>query len=99
MGIVEGIVYGIVGGSLVEVLKWWHIREEIQEKGLPNWSKSKPYWIITFLMIAAGGIMVFIYMESGTTLNPVVAVHLGAATPLIISGIVRQVPVSPGKVD
>lgn len=99
MEIFEGIAFGSVGGSLGEILKWWHIREEIQEKGVPDWSRSKAYWIITFLMVAAGGFMVFVYMKSGTTLNPVVAVHIGAATPLIISGIVRQVPVAPGKID
>lgn len=100
MGYWEVFTFGCVGGVAAEILKWWKIRDELERKRLPNWSKSIPYWIVTSLMIILGGGVVIIYVRSGAVLNPFLAFHIGATAPLIISGIMREVPsIPPGKID
>ena len=100
MEVFENFIFGCIGGGAVELLKWWKIRHDLEQKGIPNWSKSLPYWIITSLMIILGGGVVIIYVKSGAVLNPFLAFHIGATTPLIISGLTRVAPsIPPGKID
>lgn len=100
MGDVEAFLFGFSGGAAAELLKWWNVRDELKQKGLPEWSKSIVYWIVTITMILVGGGMVLVYMWSGAVLNAVLAVHIGASTPLIISGITRETPsIPPGSID
>ena len=65
-----------------------------------DWSKSYLYWVITVVMMLLGGCMVMVYMKSSAVLNAFLAVHIGASTPLIISGITRETPsISIGNID
>ena len=96
----EGFLFGLSGGSAIELLKWWNLRHELKPKGIPDWSKSWLYWIITVLMIFAGGFLVIVYLKSGAVLNTVLAVHIGASTPVILTGISRETPpILPGTID
>jgi len=99
MGYYEAFAYGVGGGAAVELLKWWRLREELMEKGVPDWSRSPLYWVITLVMVLAGGGLVFIHMRSGAVLTALLALQVGASTPLILTGIAREVPILPGKID
>ncbi len=97
MDIVDGFFYGLFGGLLAELLGLFKLRHEIS---LPSWLKSPFYWLVTCAMICAGGGVVIIYLKSGMTLNPLLAVNVGASAPLILGTLVSQAPpVDPGKVD
>ena len=90
------IAIGIAGGIVTEVAGWFKIRRELY-KGLPDWSKSKLYWFITVLMSLTGGLLVFAYWKSGTTLSAILAFNLGASAPLILEKLVDQAPtLEPG---
>ena len=90
------IAIGVAGGFVVELARWFEIRRELH-KGLPDWSKSWPYWLVTLLMVLAGGLLVFIYLKSGTALNAFLAFNLGASAPLILEKLIEQTPtVEPG---
>ena len=75
---------GLLGGCASEILKWFHIREELH-KGLPDYAKSWPYWIATVCMAALGGALVFMYQASDdVVLSHILAFNIGASAPLIL---------------
>ena len=93
MGWLEGLGWGIVCGAFAELLGWFKLRRQIPDT-------PRPYWIITVLMILAGGVLVVAYIRSSMPLNPLLSINVGAATPLIIGSLVAQAPpVEPGRVD
>jgi len=99
MGMLEGFLYGIFGGFLAELLGLFRLRHQ-PPGSLPAWLKSPFYWIITLLMILAGGFLVVVYLKSAFTLNAVLAVNIGASAPLIIGAFVSQTPQPQvGRVD
>lgn len=81
---IEGFLFGILGGALVELVGLFKLRREMP----PQYLKSKFYWVVTSLMSLADGILVVIYLRSGMTLNPLLAVNIGASTPLILGSFV-----------
>lgn len=84
-------LYGIAGGALAELLGLFKLRHQAR-KDLPIWLKSPFYWIVTLLMILAGGFIVIIYIKAGIVLNPLIAVNIGASAPLIIGAMTSQIP-------
>jgi hypothetical protein len=96
LGAIEGFAWGLLGGCLGELLKWFEIRHQLH-RGVPDWSRSKLYWAITALMAVAGGILVFAYVQTGAKLNPLIAINLGISAPLLLKGLSAQVPpIDPG---
>ena len=91
MGLIEGFLYGVFGGGLAELLGLFRLRHEAPG-AFPVWIKSIFYWIITALMILAGGGLVVVYIKSKFTLNALLAVNIGASAPLIIGALASQVP-------
>jgi hypothetical protein len=91
--------WGLIGGLLAELLGLFKLRQTAPGS-LPEWLRSWFYWTVTLSMIVAGGVLVLVYFKSGISLQPVIAVNVGASAPLIIGSLVAQVPrVDPGKVD
>jgi hypothetical protein len=99
MGLLEGFLYGLLGGLLSEVLGLFRLRQQKVET-LPDWLKSWFYWATTVLMITAGGLLVVIYLRSGISVQPILAVNVGASAPLLIGTVLGQAPsIPPGKVN
>ena len=91
--------WGFLGGVAAEVLRWFQIREELH-KGVPEWAKSWPYWVVTFFMAALGGLLVWMYQSSGDVrLSEVLAFNIGASAPLILTSLTSQLPFSRGSID
>ena len=79
---------GALGGTLVELLRWWKIREADR---LPTYASKAGYWVITALMICAGGVMATLY---GLDLNNAAAlINIGASTPAIIGAVATKAQV------
>ena len=89
--------WGLAGGCAAELLRWFRIRDQLHT-GMPDWAKSRSYWVVTTLMVACGAGVVLMYQSSGVELNSVLAVNIGASAPLILSSLSSQVP-SPTRVD
>ena len=97
MGLLEGFIYGIAGGTVAEFLVWWNLRHNTH---LPDWIKRPFYWLMTGGMILIGGGIVALYLTSNVELTPILAVNVGASAPLIIGSLVKQTPpVGPPKVN
>jgi hypothetical protein len=73
---------GMLGGLLVELLRWWRLRES---SDFPKYAYSPWYWGLTVAMVLAGGLVTILYgLEETTAILPV---NLGAGTPAIISAL------------
>lgn len=91
MEVMNGFLFGILGGFLAQLFELFKVRQQ-PAQDLPLWLRSRFYWVITILMIAAGGGLVVVYMKSGIDLKPIIAVNVGASAPLIIGTLVAQTP-------
>lgn len=99
MGLIDGFIYGVLGGSFAEMLGIYKLRREIPESR-PIWLTSPFYWIITGLMILTGGALVTVYLKSGVSLNALLALNIGASAPLIVGTAAGTVPkASMGNID
>lgn len=86
-------LFGVIGGALGELLKWYAMRES---PNLPAYLHSPFYWVITALMVFAGGGLVLIQGVSAD--NPWLAVNVGLTAPLILKGFASVIPIQPPKV-
>ncbi|MXZ71326.1 MAG: hypothetical protein F4Z04_07455 [Acidobacteria bacterium] len=93
-------IWGILGGIAAEVLRWFRIRDHLHE-GLPDWSKTIAYWIVTVFMIGIGGVLVLLYQSLGDVkLNELLAFNIGVSAPLLLaSATSRTPPLDPGKIE
>jgi hypothetical protein len=72
----------MLGGVLTEILVLYRQRHR-----RTKFDKNNYYWIMTVLMIISGGFITLIYSKSGFTLQPLIAVHIGASAPYIIGNL------------
>jgi hypothetical protein len=84
-------LFGVIGGALGELLKWYSLRES---PNLPAYIRSPFYWIVTVLMMLAGGGLVLI--QGVAPENPWLAINVGITAPLILKGFASVVPIQPG---
>lgn len=77
---------GIAGGGLAELVKWYKIRDS---NNMDDYKKPSIYWVLTVLMILAGGVLAFAYSKIGN-INALLAINVGASAPLIIGGLANS---------
>ncbi|PKO13324.1 MAG: hypothetical protein CVU39_19155 [Chloroflexi bacterium HGW-Chloroflexi-10] len=85
-------LYGVIGGALGELLKWYALRES---PNLPQYLRSVFYWVVTVLMILAGGGLVLI--QGVQPDNPWLAINVGITAPLILKGFASVIPIKPAS--
>lgn len=96
MEVGAAFLYGVAGGVAAEILGLFKLRRE----GAPQFVRSIFYWLITMAMIALGGGLASLYVQSGVELTPILAVNVGASAPLILGQLAGQAPEVPiGRVD
>lgn len=94
----EGFVWGVLGGILVEALFWWRIRDKADRPDFAN--SVRYYWLPTIAMIFAGGVIVIAHLRSGSSLSAHASLNLGASAPLVLGAASKSLPeVDPGRVD
>ena len=84
-------LWGAVGGSLAEVLRWYRVRDSLHE-GVPDWASDWKYWVPTLLMIGVGSLLVLMHQGSGIEMTPTLAVNVSASAPLIVSALLTSAP-------
>ena len=83
---------GCAGGVLAEVLHWWNLRENTE---FPAYARSPFYWVITVAMVAAGGLVAWLYF--GARGEGIVVAHVGVSTPLLLQKLATSIPARSGS--
>jgi hypothetical protein len=79
-------LWGLLGSVAVEVVRLIAIYEA--GKALPARYRKRGFWIVrTLLALAGGGLAVAYDVQS-----PILAVHIGASTPIIVETFARRPP-------
>jgi hypothetical protein len=73
---------GAFGAVLLEVLRWWKLREAF---GFPAYASSPFYWAITVAMICASGLLATLYGVD--TRNALMVANVGASAPALIGSL------------
>lgn len=76
---------GALGGSMVELVRWWKLREATE---YPVYTRKFGYWAITILMIAAGGVTATLYGLDAS--NAAALINIGASTPAILGALASK---------
>ncbi len=94
--------WGVFGGVGVEIVGVFAIRHNKPED-FPHWVKSPAYYIIAGIMVLFGGGFALAYALSSVNMNPILAVQIGASTPLLLRRLGdfrgKEQPLDPGKID
>ena len=73
---------GAFGGFLVELLRWHKLRES---PSLPDFASRWIYWVLTVLMILAGGGLAVLYGLG--PINAITVANIGASAPALIGAL------------
>jgi hypothetical protein len=87
---------GFLGGLAADVLLLYKSREDFKGLGVAAFFRrgreNFGYLLITVLMCALGGALVLLYEHSGAKVVPILALQIGASTPLIITKFASAAP-------
>lgn len=81
---------GAFGGLLLEILRWWKLRESSR---LPKYCKSPFYWSVTLAMILGGGVLAVLYGIDESR-NALMVMNVGASAPALVGALA-----APGSVE
>jgi hypothetical protein len=81
-GFWQVFLVGAFGGSLVELLRWYKLKES---PSLPDYASRRIYWVLTVLMILAGGGLAALYGLG--PINAVTVANIGASAPALIGAL------------
>ena len=98
MGLLETFLWGLFGGVGAEVSVVFAIRHRAAND-FPYWLKSWVYYISSLAMVFFGGGIAVAYASSGTTLNAILAIQIGASAPLIFRKLSETIPETPKPPD
>lgn len=96
--LIEGVwsifSFGCLGGFLMELLKWYRLREE---PTLPVYAHSVFYWTVSLLMIFVSGMLAAIYGTNEK--NALLVLNIGASAPLLLKALAEQASGRPSEIS
>lgn len=98
MSPLETFLWGLFGGFGAEISVVFAHRHRAA-KEFPHWLKSWTYYIASLAMVLLGGGIAVAYAKSGTTLNAILAIQIGASAPLIFRKLSETIPETPRLTD
>jgi hypothetical protein len=94
----ETFLWGLFGGLGAEASVVFAFRHRGPSE-YPYWLKSWTYYFVAAVMVLIGGVIAVAYAKSGTTLNAMLAIQIGASTPLIFRKLSENIPDRPEPPD
>lgn len=61
--------------------------------------KDPLYWLPFVAWPVVGVVLTIAYTSSGTSMNPILAINVGASAPLILKGMVNAAAISQGPIE
>lgn len=98
MGPIETFLWGLFGGFGAEVGVVFALRHRLPTE-YPYWLKSPVYYLVSIVMVLLGGGIAVAYARSGSTLNAILAIQIGASAPLILRKLTETLPEEPKVPD
>ena len=89
MGPIEAALWGAFGGFISETPQL--LRYTYRSKR-PKWLKGWYFWGMVLLKTAVGGFFSFAFFAAQIPMNPLFAIHVGVAWPLILAEMGRTTP-------
>jgi len=90
----ETFLWGAFGGLAAEVASVFALRHRLPAEA-PHFLTSWLYYILALCMTAIGGAVAVAYQRSGSSLNPLLAMQIGASAPLLIRKLSESVVETP----
>jgi ABC-type uncharacterized transport system permease subunit len=91
MSACEGLLWGAFG-AVIGVVPDFLRAAKLPVKSRPQWLRSWLFWFSVFIRTVMGAGLVFAYIRSGTLLNPIVAMNIGASLPFFTRSLGRALP-------
>lgn len=85
----DTFVYGVFGSAIVEVVSAWHYTNNDGAGDLPPKYKRFSFWLIRVILAIMAGLLAEAY---GIKSNPILAINIGASTPLIVKALGENIP-------
>lgn len=98
MSLLETFLWGLFGGVGAEASVVFTHRHRAP-KDFPYWLRSWTYYAACLVMVLLGGGIAVAYASSGTTLNAILAIQIGASAPLIFRKLSESIPEKPEPPD
>lgn len=93
------ILWGCLGGLLGNLIRIVHIANMAPQQR-PLIFRDPYWWAQFFILMFLGGVFVLMYEVSSIQLNPVLAVNVGAAAPIIAQNFLSTAPpLGPRRID
>lgn len=88
---IDTLLFGAFGSLAASFLDVFKFRHENPKK-FPSWSKNYTYYILSIVMALFSVGICYAYQASGVTLNLILAMHIGAASPLVLQRMANSEP-------
>ena len=98
----EAFFWGLIGGVGAEVVVLFGLRHK-DPNDFPYWVRSPAYYVIALVMAILGGAITVAHLRSGSSMDPILAIQVGASAPLILRKMRDAVPSDespdPSRID
>ena len=98
VGTITAMSLGVAGGVIGEFMKWYKNKETLHKK-IPDYAKSKIYWLLVLIMVILGGLLVGLHILNGTVFGAFLAFNVGFTAPIVLSDATKLMSVKPGKIN
>lgn len=84
------VALGALGGLLIQLLNLAELNK-VAKSRRPDF-KDPIYWLPYLINPFFGGLMAYAYFDGQDHVNKLLALHIGASAPLIIRGMISNIP-------
>jgi len=93
---IQQVILAATGGFFLNML---NLHQDSRRKKIDRTTKDILYFCMFLFWPIAGGVLGYIYVESGNTINSILAFHIGISAPTILQSLVDKAASPPSAPD